>query len=303
MKNIDDNYVKDLDLNLLRVFAIVAEEGSITRAAARLYLTQPSVSASMARLGSFLGTELFARQGRGIVLTSRGAELLRAVRAYLLPLVAATMIAPTFDPRASTATVRLGLADAMESLLLPALLARFRIEAPAMRVVVLPVQFRTVEAALLGDKVDLAVTVADELPKSILRQPLQLGASHGFVCLYDSRFARLPKAISERDYLEREHVAVSYAGDLRGIIEDSLGKARNVRVSVPAFSYVAEVVDGTPLLATVPALFARHLIQTRPYFKTARLPFSPESATLELLWSRVTDDDPVARFVRGLVLR
>ena len=42
-----DSYGRDLDLNLLRVFAVVAEEGSITRAASRLYVTQPAVSASM----------------------------------------------------------------------------------------------------------------------------------------------------------------------------------------------------------------------------------------------------------------
>jgi len=301
MHNIDRNYVKDLDLNLLRVFAIVAEEGSITRAADRLYITQPSVSAAMSRLRAFLGTELFARQGRGIVLTSRGTELLRAVRAYLTPLVSATMVAPSFDPKASTALIRLGLADAMESLILPKLLARFRSDAPQMRLIVLPVQFRTVESALLTEKVDLAVSVADELPRSILRQPLRLGSHQGFVCLYDSRHHKLPRKLTERQYLASEHVAVSYAGDMRGIIEDSLGKSRNVRLSVPAFSYVAEVVDGSPLLATVPALYAEHLMKTRRHFKTARLPFAPESASLDLLWSRVTDDDPVNRFVRGLL--
>ena len=75
MKNILDAYGRDLDLNLLRVFAVVAEEGSITLAATRLYVTQPAVSAAMRRLTDFIGAELFSRQGRGVVLTTRGAEL------------------------------------------------------------------------------------------------------------------------------------------------------------------------------------------------------------------------------------
>jgi Bacterial regulatory helix-turn-helix protein, lysR family len=75
-----DVYERDLDLNLLRVFAVAAEEGSITRAASRLYITQPAVSAAMRRLTSLVGVELIARQGRGIVLASRGAELNRSDR-------------------------------------------------------------------------------------------------------------------------------------------------------------------------------------------------------------------------------
>lgn len=305
MKNIDGVYARDLDLNLLRVFAVVAEEGSLTRAAARLYVTQPAVSAAMRRLASFVGTELFARQGRGVVLTSRGVELAAAARAHLEPLVAPTMAPPLFDPRASTATVRLGLTDAMEVLLLPALLALLRAEAPGIQLIVLPVQFRSVEEALLANHVDLAVSVADELPRSILRQPLVPGpnASAALVCLHDPRYSRLPKRFTERDYFAHEHVVVSYAGDVRGVIEDALGKSRRVRVSVPAFSFVADVVDGSPLLATVPTLLAEHIIRSRPHLRSVALPFSLEPVSLDLLWPRATDGDPVASFFRGVLMK
>lgn len=305
MNNIHAVYGRDLDLNLLRVFVVVAEEKSFTRAASRLYLTQPAVSAAMRRLASFIGSELFARQGRGIVLTSRGAELMSAAQAHLLPLVEAAMVAPAFEPRTSTAMVRLGLADSMEALMLPQLLSLLRAEAPGMRLIVLPVQFRTVETALLSGQVDMAVTVADELPRSILRQPLLLGThlTEGFVCLYDPRLSKLPKKLSEREYFAREHVAVSYAGDARGIVEDALGKARKVTVSLPSLSQVADVVDGSPLLATVPSILARHIRKTRPHLRTVPLPFSLEAVSLDLLWSRVTNEDVVARFIRGLVTR
>jgi LysR family transcriptional activator of mexEF-oprN operon len=300
-----DVHGRDLDLNLLKVFAVVADEGSITRAASRLYVTQPAVSAAMRRLTAFVGVDLFARQGRGVVLTSRGVELAAAARAYLAPLVAATMAVPLFQPAASTATVRLGLSDAMESVLLPPLLARLRAEAPAMTVIVLPVQFRTVEESLLSSRVDLAITVADELPRSILRQRLVMPphVAGGFVCLHDPRFSKLKARLSEREYFAHEHVAVSYAGDVRGIIEDALGKSRAVRVSVPSFSYVADVVDGSPLLATLPSMVARHIVKIRPHLRCVPLPFALEGAGLDLLWLRATDGDPAASFVRGLVMK
>lgn len=293
---------RDLDLNLLRIFAVVVEEGSITRAASRLYVTQPAVSAAMRRLSTFLGAALFARQGRGIVLTARGEALAKAARAHLGPLLSATLAQPRFDPKTSTATVRLGLSDSMETLLLPRVLARLRDEAPSMQVIVRPVQFRTVEEALLSGRVDLAVTVADELPRSILRQTLSAPPTASeFVCLYDPRFTKLRKRLSEEDYFAREHVAVSYAGDLRGVVEDQIGRSRRVRVSVSALSHVADVVDGSPLLATIPSRFARSLVAIRPHLRTAALPFTIEGASLELLWLRIADDDPTGRFVRELV--
>ena len=303
MPNISDSYVRDLDLNLLRVFLVVAEEGSLTRAALRLYVTQPAISSSLRRLSRFIGAELFTRQGHGLVLTTRGTELLAAARPHLAPLVAAAMSAPAFDPTQSAATVRVGLADCLEAVLLPQILARLRQQAPRMRLVVLPVQFRTVEEMFISNKLDLAATVADELPRSILRRTIgpNDGAPHGFVCLYDPRFARIGTRFTERDYFAHEHIAVSYAGDVRGIVEDALGKARKVRVSVPAFGYVPELVDGNDMIATVPRMFALHVLKARPHLRTTPIPFPLEDAKLELLWSRVTDEDAPCRFIRDLV--
>ena len=107
-------YGRDLDLNLLRVFAVVAECGSVTAAAARLYLTQPAVSAALRRLTTAIGAPLFVRQGRGLALTGRGQRLRATVAAHLPPLVEAALTPVTFDPRTAARTLRLGLSDAAE---------------------------------------------------------------------------------------------------------------------------------------------------------------------------------------------
>ena len=300
MSNINASYVRDLDLNLLRVFVVVAEESSLTRAAARLYVTQPAVSASVRRLTTFLGTDLFTRQGHGLVLTARGVALREAAQLHLRGLVAATLDVPAFDAARSTATVRLGLGGWLEPVLLPPLLARLRTAAPGIQLVVLPVQFRNVEELLLTGRIELAVTVADELPRSILRRTLPRRAG-GMVCLHDPRFARLTRRPTEKAYFAQDHVAVSYAGDVRGIVEDALGKTRTVRLSLPSFAHVPDVVDGSNLVATVPALFAQHVLRTRPHLRAVPLPFTLARDPLELLWSRVTDADPTSRFARELV--
>lgn len=80
-------YGRDLDLNLLRVFLVVADTGSVTEAASRLYLTQPAVSAALRRLNAAVRAKLFARSGRHLVLTARGDRLKEVARPHLQALV------------------------------------------------------------------------------------------------------------------------------------------------------------------------------------------------------------------------
>ncbi|WP_257460590.1 LysR family transcriptional regulator [Archangium lipolyticum] len=295
-------YEKDLDLNLIRVFVVVAEAGSVTEAASRLYLTQPAVSAALRRLTATVGAPLFVRAGRGLALTTRGQRLFASARPHLQALVEAAVSPVAFDPKTSERTVRLGLSDANEAWLLPLLLRVLAEEAPRMKLIVMPVQFRTIEEALVSSAVDLAVTVADELPADMRRLTLFVG---GFVCLFDPRHARLGKRLTLERYLEHEHVIVSYNGDLRGVVEDTFGIQRRVRVSVPTFQSIGALVEGSALLATVPERVAREITSLRPNLRMTMLPVEMklEGAPMELLWRSTVEDDEAIRFMRDLVVR
>ncbi len=293
-------YERNLDLNLLRVFVVVAEAGSVTEAASRLYLTQPAVSAALRRLTSAVGAPLFVRAGRGLALTTRGQRLFASARPHLQALVEAAVAPSAFDARTSERTVRLGLSDTNEAWLLPPLLRLLAEEAPRMRLVVRTVQFRTIAEALGSSSVDLAVTVADELPADTRRLTLFTG---GFVCLFDPRHARPGRRLTLERYLAHEHVIVSYNGDLRGIIEDVFGVQRRVRVSVPTFHSIGALVEGSALLATVPAVVAREITALRPGLRTTAVPLALAGSPMELLWRSTVEDDEAIRFVRELVVR
>lgn len=293
-------YARDLDLNLLRVLVVVADAGSVTQAAARLYLTQPAVSAALRRLSEALGAPLFARRGRGLVLTERGARLVADARPHLAALTDAALSPPRFDPRSSERVVRVGLADSVLEWLLPALVRDLEREAPRMRLVALPIQFRTVGEALAGGAVDCAVTVADELPPTIARRPLFSG---GFVCLFDPRLVKLGRRPTEAAYLAAEHVVVSYNGDLRGVVEDATGLRRSARCSVASLLAVGPIVDGSRLVATIPASVARAILRQRPHLRIAALPFRLPSSAVELLWPAAREGDDALRFVRARIER
>lgn len=293
-----ENYGRDLDLNLLRVFCVVADAGSVTAAAARLYLTQPAVSAALRRLSTAVGAPLFVRRGRHLVLSSRGNALRAKAQQHLSALVDAALAPEAFEPLHSERIVRLGLADSAETWLLPRLLRVLSERAPRMRLISVPVQFRTVSDALTAGAVDMAVTVADALPASVRRRDLFWG---DFVCLYDARYAKIGTRLTERSYFEHEHVIVSYNQDLRGIVEDMLQKTRNSRCSVSGFANVPAIVEGSALLATVPRLLAKKVVAKRSQLSWAELPITLAGATTELLWPSATDDDEACRFVRDRV--
>lgn len=294
-------YGRNLDLNLLRVFVVVVEEGSVTGAASKLYLTQPAISAALRRLTEAIGAPLFARQGRGLALTNRGERLFAQARSHLGALVEAALSPGEFDPMTTERTFRIGLSDVSEASLVPELLRLFEREAPRMRLVVVPVQFRNVGEALATRRVDLAVTVADELPSNIRRKPVTTRGHH--VCLYNPRKVRIGATIDEKTYFAQQHVIVSYNGDLRGVVEDLLRRTRDVRCSVSGFAYVGKIVDGTSLIATVPTVVADYARKIFPHLRTAKLPFDLPGSALELLWPATTEDDPALRFLRDAVER
>ncbi|RYZ02558.1 MAG: LysR family transcriptional regulator [Myxococcales bacterium] len=291
---------RHLDLNLLPVLIAVADTGSVTAAAARLYLTQSAVSAALSRLKAAVGESLVARHGRGVVLTERGARLVAEARPHLDAVVQAVLVPARFDPKTADNKLRLGLSDILDEWLLPPLLRRLQREAPQLRLICTPIQFRTVGEALSTRRLDVAITVADELPASVARRPL---VQSDFVCLFDPRFVRLGARPSEEAYLAQDHVIVSYNGDLRGVVEETFGRQRRIRCSVASFGSVGAIVDGSRMVATIPSLFAAQILELRPHLRVAKVPFAHEPGDIELLWPTALEGDPACDFLREAIMR
>jgi DNA-binding transcriptional LysR family regulator len=122
-----------MDLKQLRYFLAVAEERSVTRAAARLHLTQPPLSAQLARLEHELGVRLLVRHRRGVDLTEAGLAL--AVRARrLIAEVEATAEEVTSKGQGRGGGFTLAFVSATAWSLLPPLLRRFRSACPGVTV-------------------------------------------------------------------------------------------------------------------------------------------------------------------------
>ncbi|HCB1195350.1 LysR family transcriptional regulator [Klebsiella variicola] len=102
-----------LDIRLLRAFAVVAEENNISRAAQRLFISQPPLTRHIRHLEAQLGVTLFQRHSKGLILTDAGREVLEMIRP-LLALQERTLAALSQLSAHSPQPLRLGLTTAFE---------------------------------------------------------------------------------------------------------------------------------------------------------------------------------------------
>lgn len=102
--------ISTLDLNLLKALNALLDERNVTRAAARLGLTQPAMSGMLVRLRNSFGDQLFVRAQRGIAPTERALALAQPVRQVLAD-IDALLQAPQFDPATATMTFTIAATD------------------------------------------------------------------------------------------------------------------------------------------------------------------------------------------------
>ena len=146
-----------LTLHQLEVFATVAEQRSVRRAAEQLVVTQPAVSASLAALEKAIGVELVTRAGRGIELTEAGRTLERYAR-LILGMVDEAMAATRFSHDAVDAPVRIGASSAAADHMLMGQLASLRQRRPSAQFTLEVGNRAKIWQMLVDRSIDMAVT-------------------------------------------------------------------------------------------------------------------------------------------------
>ena len=118
-----------IDLNLLVSLQVLLEERNVTRAAGRLFITQPAMSRTLSRLRNLFDDPLFTRAARGLVPTPRAEELEQQLPA-LLSAVASVVTRNEFDPKTFEYTFRIAVVEQFGQSLFGPLLAELQKEAP-----------------------------------------------------------------------------------------------------------------------------------------------------------------------------
>jgi LysR family transcriptional activator of mexEF-oprN operon len=181
MIDINEHDFHRLDLNLLLVFTALLRERSVTRAAKRLYLGQPAMSASLARLRTFAGDDLFVRTAQGMEPTTHALALAERLKPVLEGLSDALFATNAFDPSSSDRTFSLGMFDIGEVTLGPELLGDMEAGAPRVRLALRPVDRANAVAQLEAGTLDLAITDIGATTGWIRTKPL---FQEFFACIF-----------------------------------------------------------------------------------------------------------------------
>jgi DNA-binding transcriptional LysR family regulator len=243
--------IRSVDLNLLVAFDALFDERSVSRAAHRMALTQPTVSGMLRRLRHVFSDELFVRTSHGILPTPRAEALATPIKELLAR--AQTIIEPEeFDPATSEAAVRFCGTDYLQQTVLFPLIARLRSIAPKIRVSVMPGQPPGISDLLARGEIDVSVcTKATAVPSL----PAQKLFSDRYVCVARQSHP-LDGKISLNELRAFDHVLVHPTlGRFSGLMDEALaekGAHRNVVLSVPTFSMLFDALDSGDYLAFIP---------------------------------------------------
>jgi DNA-binding transcriptional LysR family regulator len=293
--------MQDIDLNLLRLFDTVYRTGNISRAAEQLGMSQPATSQALTRLRVVLGDHLFERTTGGVRPTERAERLARSVQAGLALLEAGLADDDAFEPRTSSAELRLHLTDIGEARFLPALMTEMRRAAPGIHVKATAWPKDEVAQALHNGQIHFAIGFLpgiDNTEKVDLlndRYVLLMRAGHPLADVVGRR------SLSVDNLRRLDLVSVqSHAQTLR--ILHSLNLESRIRLVTSTFLALPAIVRNSDLVALMPEVIAAGF-EPADRFRVVDAKLPAGDFTVALHWSRRHEHVPMLRWARELLVR
>ncbi|MDV2077284.1 LysR family transcriptional regulator [Marinobacter xestospongiae] len=285
-----------LDLNLLHVFDTIYREGSLTRAARALHLTQPAISHSLAKLREHFDDPLFTRQGNQMVPTPLARRFLASMRPGLTQIQSAVNQFHAFDPASHRKTYALAMRDVLESTFLPSLMARLE-PYPELEIVSQRVARRDMETQLAAGKLDFAVDVLLPVSEQTAHERLR---QDRLVVIARSDHPLAQEPLTLESYLAASHVLVSSRAEGPGIEDFELsrqGVQRRIRLRCQHYFAACRVVAQSDLLLTMPETYAR-IIAENTGLALLTAPTDLPDLDVHLYWHRPYEQEPALAWFR-----
>ncbi|BAN53540.1 MULTISPECIES: LysR family transcriptional regulator [Pseudomonas] len=276
-----------LDWNLLRTFLVIGQEGSISRAAARLHLSQPAVSQALRRLEEQLDSALVVRRGPRINLSKAGEEVMQ-IAAELYGTV--SRLGPALDSPAETVTgkIRLLSISRIQSRAYDDFLAQFHSDYPQVELEIDVLRSSDVASGLLQKTASFGLSLC-RTPQPRLEQRVLLEQRYAFFCGKRHRlFGRKNLTVAD---LQGENF-VSFTSDQMGgnlspltVFRDQQGFTGRIVASSPSLDEILRLVGAGYGIGCLPEHIVAADVQANELW---RLP--PWEGVIDvnvyLLWNR-----------------
>lgn len=292
--------LQKIDLNLLVAFEALMAERSVTRAAERMFVGQPAMSASLARLRKLVNDPLLVREGRTLVPTPVAESLVAPVSQALTIVESALGSRRSFDPAEESRTFTIMASDYVLVVMLRELLNTLRTVAPNVRINVRPIAADYVDQVRRG-LVDLFI-----LPRELERSGVRLLSEDLFsdrlVCAIDADNDVVGTAMTMRQFESLPYLAYD-AGALTTAAQRQLraqGVDRPIDVTTQSFVVAPLLLRGTPFFTVIHERLGQVLgPQNGLRLLDSPVAFTP--ITEAMFWAVRHEDGPAHQWLREQV--
>ena len=271
--------LKGLDLNLLVALDVLLDERSVSRAAERLFVSQPAASAALGRLRDYFNDELLVLHGKRMIPTSYAENLQPEVRRILAQVDGMISMSAEFDPLQSERVFRFMASDYITTVLLIPMASELERLAPGVR---LDARLPDDAIQLEFERGEIDVTLVPE-EFTVAKHPTELIFEEPHVVVGWSENPIFDKEIGEQDFFNANHVGVRIGPERNMTFTEknveALGEKRKMAVFAPNFSVVPWFLVGTHRLAVMQQRLAEAYKSVMP-LATAPLPFKFPSMRL-----------------------
>src|SRR5450631_1395175 len=296
--------LKSIDLNLLVAFDALMSERSVSRAAAKLGITQSALSHALKRLRIMFGDPLMRRGPRGMEPTERAISLQQPMNGILANIHSIISTKLAFDPARTKRTFKLSMSDAMSVEALPLIVRRLRKCAPNIDLLISSSGPRDACARVANDEIELAIGVFPHKQEEFRNRELY---SDTLVCVADRKHPLLKHGrMDEKSYLASPHVTVAPNLDSGVQLDDifaAMGLARRVVATVPHYIAVPALIRGTDLIAHTRRRLVNVLrISSNLVVFRIPVPIRIPELSFEQIWHPRYEGDPGHRWLRDLIM-
>lgn len=288
-----------LDLNLLVALEALLAERNVTRAASRLHISQPALSAQLARLRNIFNDQLLLPAQRGMVPTARALELQGPLRRALDEVRRVTSTDRAFDPANASLTLTIAASDYVQVAVLLDFTLRLRREAPGIRIGIRAIDGAAVGVQMERAEVDLALMTAETAPHNLRRCLL---FEESYKTIVRRNHPRIRRTLTLKALTGEDHVVVSPRGGSFSTAIDlalsAAGATRRVALSAASFLFVPEIVARSDLVAFVPSRLVHNRSDRLAIFEP---PIKVPGFAISLLWHDRTHDHPAHAWVRSKI--
>jgi DNA-binding transcriptional LysR family regulator len=298
----DQTLFDKIDLHLIRVLHTVLTERSVSKAAIRLGMHQPAVSASLKRLRDFAGDPLLVRSGPGMVPTDAALRMIEPSASILRAAQMLFSDARGFEAASAQNTFRIAASDYLDPLFLPQLVVQIKTQAPLCHIEIYPLTATSdYRAQLAQGDVDLVIGNWPTPPGD-----LHMGRLFGdeVVCMVSGDHPAVRRGWDASAWLAADHIAPSATHPgAKGVIDDhldTLGLQRNITARCPHFGLIPDMVASTLLVLTTGRQYCERYLDRLPV-KILPCPIAFPRMMYYQLWHERTHTSASSKWLRDKV--